>query len=351
MTIVRNTSVVLLAAIAALLVLASCAAPPDNRIVLVEHDWDAALVLEHVLAIVLEEKLGLEVEFLPLELSVAFAAMDRGDNSVDVAPDFWLPNQADKWDRYVAPGSRESVLVNTRPYAGEQGFFVPGYVQDEHGIARPEDLADPEIAALFDSDGNGLGEYWVGPAGWNTVAINQLKARSYGFDEYFEPVVVGEAAFKSKLEADIAAQRPVVFYYWKPEWIHAAFDLRLLEEPAFDGYAMPEMEGQPGYNPDGCWNLVLPEDDANWLESGEIRCAYPEATVYVAFARTLKERQPEAAKFLEQVYFDPQDIDRWVLEMAQKDIPAEEVAREWVNGHGGVVESWLDGVTTQSSLN
>ena len=203
------------------LFLGACTETPNNRIVIAESDWDAALVIKSVLAIVLEERLGFEVETVPAELAVAFAAMDRGDGSIDVTPDFWLPNQADKYDRYVAPGSKESVLVNDRPYAGEQGLFIPGYVQDQYKIYRAEDLANPEIAKLFDSDNNGLGEYWAGPAGWNTVPINQLKARSYGYEEYFEPLILGEAIFKSKLEADIAASRPVLFYYWKPEWIHA----------------------------------------------------------------------------------------------------------------------------------
>ena len=321
-----------------------CLQPPANRIVITEHDWDASLVLEQLLAIVLEEHLGLEVEIVPAELAVAFAAMDRGDGSIDVAPDFWLPNQADKWDRYVAPGSRESVVVNERPYAGEQGFFVPGYVQDEHGISAASDLADPEKARLFDSDGNGKGEYWVGPAGWNTVLINQLKARSYGFEPYFEPLILGEAVFKSKLESDIAARRAVLFYYWKPEWVHAAYDLRMLEEPAFDGYAMPDMKGRPDYDPEGCWNLVLSEDDPDWLDNGEIDCAYPEATVHVAFARSLIERQPAAARFLSQVYFDPADIDRWLLRRSREGISAREIAREWIDSHPEIVAEWLEGV-------
>jgi glycine betaine/proline transport system substrate-binding protein len=336
----------LLALVVALCACLACAPTPENRIVLTEHDWDAALVLERLLAIVLEERLGMQVEIVPTETTIAFAAMDRGDGSIDVAPDVWIPNRAELFERFVEPGSRESVLVNQRNYSGEQGFFVPGYIQDDHDLRHVEDLADPEIAKLFDSDGNGLGEYWVGPAGWNTVQINQLKARSYGFDELYEPVIVGEAIFKSKLEADIAAGEGNLFYYWTPEWIHAAFDLRMLEEPPFDGYAMESMKEDPDYNPDGCWNLVLPEDDPDWLEKGEIRCAFPPAIIHVAYSKTLTERHPAAARFLSQVYFDAAEIDRWLLRRAREDVPARQIAREWIDSHPEIVDEWLAGVAS-----
>ena len=120
------------------------------------------------------------------------------------------------------------------------------------------------------------------------------------------------------------------------------FDLRLLEEPPFDGYAMPELIGQADYNAEGCWNLVLPEEDPNWLESGEIRCAFPEAIIHVAFARALAVRHPRAAKFLGQVFLDPGDIDRWVAQM-RDGTSAEEVARQWIAVNSETVAVWLDG--------
>ena len=45
-----------------------------------------------------------------------------------------------------APGSRQSVLVNKQPYTSVQGVFVPGYIQDEHGIRDVRDLLNPDVA-------------------------------------------------------------------------------------------------------------------------------------------------------------------------------------------------------------
>ena len=85
--------------------------------------------------------------------------MDRGDGRIDVCSGLAIPNRSDLWAAYIAPGSRASVLVNHEPFSGSQGLFIPGYVQDEYGVTSVEDLLSPEIAQLFDREGNGKGEY------------------------------------------------------------------------------------------------------------------------------------------------------------------------------------------------
>ena len=141
-----------------------CLGSLDDRIVITEHDWDAALVIEHVIAIVLEDRLGLEVDLVPVELVMAFAAMHRGDGSMDVAPDFWIPNRGELYEQYVAEGSREKRAGQPSALHRRAGF-LHSRLRSGHTMASvtSDDLADPENAKLFDSDGNGLGEYWVGP--------------------------------------------------------------------------------------------------------------------------------------------------------------------------------------------
>ena len=53
-------------------------------------------------------------------------------------------------------------------------MIVPAYLGDT--ITSFEDLKDPEVAAMFDKDGNGKGEYWAGDAAWKSTKIWQSKA-------------------------------------------------------------------------------------------------------------------------------------------------------------------------------
>lgn len=315
-----------------------------DEVVLGELSWDGSRAIAHVLKAAIDQHLDHEARIIQAEPAVIFAAMDKGDGSIDVFTDLWMPNQAEKWARYIAEGSRQSVLVNDEPYMGVQGLFVPGYIQDEHGVKSVQDLADPKIAKLFDSDGDGQGEYWPGGPGWNSTNVEQVKARSYGYAEYFEPFIVSDAVFKAKLKTDYRRQDGVLFYYWTPEWIHATYDLRRLEEPPFTGYSMESKKDDPQYNPDGCWHMIQPKEDEDWLAKSEVKCAWPEAKIYVAYSKALAERAPKVAQFLKQVSFDPEVVNQWILQVGQEKRDPAAVAKEWLAANPEVVEQWLAGI-------
>ena len=103
---------------------------------------------------VLEEYLDADVEIVGGDEIALFEAMAKGDGSIDVFSDFWSIYLPAQWDRYVKEGSDESVKVNAAPYLGTEGLFVPAYVQETLGLTRIEQLADPEIAKQFDTDGD-----------------------------------------------------------------------------------------------------------------------------------------------------------------------------------------------------
>jgi glycine betaine/proline transport system substrate-binding protein len=313
-----------------------------ETIALGELSWDGSRAITQVLKTVIEQRLNHPTKIVQAEAAVIFAAMDKGDGSIDVLTDLWMPNQAGKWAKYI--DERKTALVNTAPYTGLQGLFIPGYMQDKYNIKSVQDLADPKIAKLFDSDGDGKGEYWPGAVGWGSTGVEQVKAKSYGYAKYFKPYIVSDAALKAKLKTDYRRKRGILFYYWTPEWIHAAYDLRRLEEPAFDGFAMASKKDDPLYKEDGCWNMVDPKEDADWLAKSSVTCAWPDAKVYVAFSKSLQQRAPQVAQFLQQVAFDPVTVNQWILQIGQEKQEPAEVAKKWVAANGATVGTWLQGI-------
>lgn len=321
------------------LVLAHAAGGQEVKIA--ELDWDGARAIQSVLKHVLENQLGVPVVMVPQQAETLLSAMDRGE--IDVFPDLWLPAQATGFARYIAPGSKESILVNAQPYPGTEGFYVPAYVIEQHGVTAVSDLAKPEIAKLFDSDGDGRGEYWPGPEGWSATAVHRAKARSYGFAGSFTESNLPEAAFKKEVREAFRTQRPIVFYGWTPDGVHASLDLRPLSEPAFDGFAMASMRDDPKYKADGCWNMVMPSDDADWLNKSRVRCASPPSTVYVAYTKALAQRSPDVARFLNRVRFDGELISGWIVLLSDYGMTPDEVAKNWVEGNLATVGEWLGG--------
>jgi glycine betaine/proline transport system substrate-binding protein len=315
-----------------------------ETVVIGDVSWAASHAISNVLKVVIESKLDADVKIVPADQAAIFAAMDKGDGNIDVHPDLWMPNQADRWAKFIASGSKESVLVNDKPYVGSEGVYIPGYIQDKYGVRKLEQLSDPKIAALFDIDGSGKGSYWPGAPGWNVTNTEQVRAKTFGYDKTFKPFIVSDAAMKAELAKAFATkQKAFVLYFWEPEGLFNKFDLRKLEQPAFSGYGMESKKEDPQYKPDGCYKMIQPSEAPDWMEKSKISCSSPPTTIYVAYSKSLTKRAPKVAQFLKQVKFDIPTLNDWILKVDDKEDPYE-VAKKWVGANSKVVNGWLAGI-------
>jgi len=252
--------------------------------------------------------------------NIVAEGMDKGDGSADVYTDLWMPNRQVIWDDFV--DGNKTVGVNT-PYAGTQMMYIPTYLADK--ISSFDDLAKPEVAAMFDKDGDGKGEYWAGAADWASSKMWQVKFKSYGLNDLWEPVLIPQDTFLAQLKGDYAAENPVLFYYWTPEAVHAQYDLTPLSEAA---------------RTEGCEDLKLDEED--WLEASTFNCENKDALIYVAYSKSLDQRNPAAANFLSKVQLDPATINGWILDIKENGEDPADVAESWVEENMDLVKTWLE---------
>lgn len=313
----------LLALTAALSLAASTSARADDTTVKISDlNWIGPKAIAHVLKAVIEGPLGSEaviVEGMSDQALIA-AGMDKGDGSVDVYTELTMPNQQAIWDKYVE--GNQTVDISP-PYPTTQGLYIPSYMADR--IKTVDDLKDPEIAAMFDKDGNGRGEYWPGDVAWKSTKIWQVKFKDYGLSELWEPEIVSDATFKSQLKTAYGNQKPIIFYNWTPEWIHAAYDLSLVGEPSYT---------------EGCVDLRLDEED--WLDTSKFNCEFQDSTSYVAFSKSLEQRNPAVAKFLKQVQLDADLVNQWILKIGRDEMDPQDVAEEWVSNNMDTVNKWIN---------
>ena len=310
---------------------------PSIRIA--ELNWAGSTASAHVMKAVMEEYLDAEVEIVGGDEIALFEAMAKGDGAIDVFSDFWSIYLPAQWERYVKPGI---VKVNAHPYLGTEGLFVPAYVQEELGLTRIEQLADPEMSKHFDTDGDGKGEMWTGAPGWQSVDEWAVKAKSMGWAEHWTPTTVETWVMESLLDAAYQRGRPFLFYSYQPEWIHAAYDLRRIEEPPFDGFANESFKDDPRYDPEGCYNFVQASEDPDWLEKSHITCGKAPTDVYVAYAANLVERAPAVARFLDQVAFSLPAMSDWIRRLSNEKEDPDDVARGWIEANRATIENeWL----------
>ncbi len=294
----------------------------DATVTIGDLTWTGATAIGHVIKAVIDGPLQSEANIVEglSDGSVIAAGMDKGDGSADVYTDLWMPNRQGIWDKYV--DGAQSVGHNV-PYPGTQKMYVPTYMADR--VSSVEDLMDPEIAAMFDKDGNGKGEYWAGDAGWKSTRMWQVKFKSYGLSELWEAEILPDATFKAQLKASIQREQPILFYYWTPEWVHAAYDITPLAEPA---------------RTEGCEDMDLDQED--WLEASHFNCASTDAAIYVAYSKSLETRNPPVAKFLSQIELDPDVVNQWILQIGRDKMDPRDVAEEWVANNMDIVDTWIN---------
>lgn len=294
----------------------------DAKVTISDLSWTGAKAIGHVIQAVIVGPLDSEAEIKQglSDGTIIAAGMDKGDGSADVYTDLWMPNRQAIWDKYI--DEAKTVAANI-PYEGTQKLYVPSYMADR--VKTMQDLNDPEIAAMFDKDGNGKGEYWPGDAGWASTKTWQIKFKSYGLDSLWEAEVLPDATFKAQLKSAINKEDPILFYYWTPEWVHAAYDLSPLSEPA---------------RKENCENVDLEKED--WLEASSFNCVSNDAKIFVAYSKTLEERNPPVAKFLSQMALDPAVVNQWILQIGRDKMDPRDVAEEWVAENMDTVNKWIN---------
>lgn len=293
-------------------------APPS--VIIGELNWTGATAVQHIMKWVIEEKLGIPVEFAAMAQPALWAALDKG--TVDVYPDMWMPNQKHGFEKYVK--ERKSVVVKLSYDNAVEGIYMPAQIAKEYDIKEVSDLKGLE--QMFDTNGNGKGEMWVGPFDWIASEIYMSKIREYGLD--FEPMVVQQWLFLAMLKESMQKEKPIVFYYWEPEWPMAVYDLVRLKEPEYDPAKYIHVRGKP--------------------EETHVSCASPPASVYVGVSKQLYKRHPKAFYFLMNWYIPIDEVSKMIAEIEEipdnPQTPPEQVARRWVENHPKIVEDWLKGI-------
>lgn len=286
--------------------------------------WTGAQAIAHVLGNVVETRIGGEVEYVPGNNATIFQAMHQGKGDIDVHPDVWLPNQESFTKQYV--DGEGTVTLSSNPYQGNQGFCVSKDFGEANNITDIADLGRPDVAALMDSDGNGLGEMWIGAPGWASANVNEVKVRDYGLLDFIEPIRAEEAVKTARIKDSIAKGEGYAFYCYEPHAVWYMFDVYMLTEPTYD----PEK-----------YVMVQPSDDPDWYENSMVATKDALKDVQIAWSNSLEDRSPAIAEFFANFGLDASDVSQLAYEISANDRDPAEVAAEWVEANSDRVDGWL----------
>ncbi len=258
----------------------------NKNLKLVYVEWDCANASSHLAKAVLEDKLGYEVELLPVTLPILWTSLATGD--ADAMVTAWLPNtNKDMYDKY-----KDKLEVLGKLTDGARiGLAVPDYVP----LRSVEELK--ANAGKFKGQIIGI------DPGAAIMRLTENLLKDYDIDN-MELMEGSDAIMTSSLAEAIRNKKWIVITAWSPHWLF------------------------------GRWNLHYLEDPKGSLGSEE--------AIYNVGRKDLKKDHPEAHAFLSKFAFNSADqLQQLMAWNQEKGADPLKNARRFMTEHPEMVEAWL----------
>lgn len=258
----------------------------EKSIELAYVEWASEVASTHVVAAVLADELGYQVELTPVAAGIMWQAMATGDADAMVAA--WLPSTH---EHYLEDVQDKVVDLGPNLDGTKVGLVVPQYVTID-SIAEMNDHADKFGGKIYGID-----------SGAGIMSTTETALTEYGLGN-FELQDSSDAAMTVVLGEKYKANEWVVVTGWTPHWKFATYDLKYLDDP-------------------------------KGLYGGAEQ-------IHTIVRQGLEADMPEAYAFLDAFTWEPADMEQvmvWNEEDGSKDPYA--TARRWISENRDQVDAWL----------
>ncbi|WP_274423908.1 glycine betaine/L-proline ABC transporter substrate-binding protein ProX [Chelativorans sp. YIM 93263] len=294
-------------------------------------NWDSFWFGQEILDQGLEQ-LGYEVD-RPKTLGVPaiFTSMARGD--LHYMADTILPNHAPMYEETEGEVRRIGPIMDPGTI---QGYAVDRKTAEEYDIQYLEDLKDPEIAALFDQDGDGRADM-IGPnADWEgSSAVVRHHMKELGLEDTIR-VVQGEYTMMSAdAKGRYADGQPIFLYTWYPN--PTTMDLLPGEDLVWLELRNPTL-------PDDQMEQYQPLQDVKGCASNPCEIGWLPTTYYVGVSEEWAQDNPAAVAFFNAVEMHLEDRvwQNGLMKAGEdRDSDIERHASMWIEEHQEQFDSWI----------
>ena len=250
-------------------------------------------------ATVVLKALGYEPVTQVLSVPVTYSSLKNKD--IDVFLGNWMPTMEADIKPYREDGSVESIGANLE--GAKYTLAVPKYTY-EAGVKTFEDIAK------FKDQLDGK-IYGIEPGNdGNRLILDMIEKDTFGL-KGFEVVESSEAGMMSAVAKAARKKEHLVFLGWEPHPMNANFDMAYLE--GGDDVFGPNLGG---------------------------------ATVHTNVRKGYVGECPNAGKLVSNLKFTLQMENEIMGAILNDGTDPEKAATNWLKANPGVMDAWLDGVTT-----
>lgn len=273
------------------------------------------------------QELGYETED-PTEIEYATMLVAIANGDLDYTAVNWDKLHADFYDS--SGGDEQLQKLGTLVPGVLQGYQVDKKTADENQITSLEQLKDPEIAKLFDTDGNGKANLTGCNPGWGCELVIEHHLDAYGLRDTVEHDQGQYSALMVNTVTRYEQDEPVLFYTWTPLWVGDVLkpgtDTTWLEVPFTD---LPEEQGEVA--------------EADTTADG-VNLGFVVDTMLVVANREFVAENPAAQKLFEAIEIPLEDIINQNKRMHDGEDSPEDISRhvdEWISEHQKEFDGWV----------
>ena len=271
------------------------------------------------------EKLGYDVKPIrEIEYATAFVAIGNGDATLIASN--WQPLHDDFYKS--AGGDAKLYRKGTYSTNALQGYLIDKKTADAHKIRSIDQLKDPAIAKLFDTDGDGKADLTGCNPGWGCEAVINHHLQAYVLSNTVKHVQGSYAALMADTITRHKEGKPMLYYTWTPYWVSGVLkpgsDVVWLQVP---------FSSLPGAQ----------KGIDTQLPNGQNYGFMPN-TQHIVANKAFAEANPAAAKLFEVMQLPVADINAQNLRMRDGENKPADVERHtdaWIQGHQKTFDGWI----------
>jgi ABC-type proline/glycine betaine transport system substrate-binding protein/ABC-type amino acid transport substrate-binding protein len=315
-------------------VVAEKSPPAEKSVSMARATWDTGWFQAEIFKLLLE-RLGYRVAGpRTYDTHEFYRALARGE--VDLWANGWFPLH----NAFVSDAAVHSRIerVGYEVRGGAlQGYLIDKPSAETYGITDLDDLKDPEVARIFDANGNGKADLIGCNVGWGCELVIEHHLDVYRLRDTVEHIQGDYSLMMHDTVARFRQGQPVLFYTWTPNWTVGTLipgkDVVWLQVPFA---SLPN--GQQGL-----------EDQAVIADlegCGADPCAvgWPPNDIRVVANSEFLKNNPAVRRLLESVVIPLADIDAQNARMVSGKGAAEDIRRhalQWIEVNQAKVRKWL----------
>lgn len=283
-----------------------------------EETFQTLLVVKALERLDYEAKPIKEVEY-----ATAHVAIANGDGTF--LADHWDPLHVDFYTK--AGGSDKIYREGIYSPGALQGYLIDKKTADHYKISRIDQLKDPKLAKLFDTNGDGKADLAGCNPGWGCEKVIEHQLDAYGL----RGTVTHNQGSYSAIIADTITRfkqgKPVLYYTWTPYWVSGVMvpgrDVVWLQVP---------FSSLPGERKDV--DTTLPNGQNYGFQANNQR---------IIANRKFAEANPAAAKLFSIMQIGANDISAQNLRMRDGEKSMADIERHtdaWIKAHQKTFDGW-----------